>query len=101
MTDPMEKDVEPIDVGYVAHLARLHLSDEEKAVFQPQLEHIVEYVRKIRELDVSGIEPTSHAHAVTNVFRRDEVRPGLDRDEVLRNAPEETHGQFRVPKIME
>lgn len=90
-----------IDVRYVANLARIQLSDEEVAVFQEQLEHIVGYVEKIGSLDVSGIEPTSHAHPLANIFRADEVKPGLEQDAVLGNAPERVDEQFKVPKIVE
>lgn len=90
-----------IDVAYVAHLARMHLSAEERAVFQPQLEHIVGYIQKIRELDLTGIDPTSHARPLLNVFRADEVRPGLERDAALANAPARSDDLFLVPKIVE
>lgn len=90
-----------IDVAYVARLARLYLTDEERLTFQGQLEHVVEYVRKIRALNVDGVEPMSHAIAVQNVFRADVVEPGLDRDAVLANAPATAGGQFSVPKIVE
>lgn len=90
-----------IDVRYVANLARIELSDDEVATFQKQLEDVVGYVDQLGELDVSGIEPTSHAHPVMNVFRNDVVKAGLDRDSVLANAPEETQDQFKVPKIVE
>ena len=79
-----------IDVAYVARLARLHLTDAEASLFQSQLEQIVDYVDKIGELDLTDIEPTSHAHPVLNVFRADEVRPGLAHDAVMANAPVET-----------
>jgi len=94
-------DQEKIDVRYVAHLARLYLTDEEAETFQRQLEDTVGYVRKIGELDLAGIEPTSHAHLVQNVFRADEPREGLDRDTVLENAPAGEQGQFIVPRIVE
>jgi len=90
-----------LDVAYVAHLARLHLTDAEVALFQPQMEHIVRYVDQINALDVSGVEPTLHAVQVVNVFREDRSRPGLDRERVLANAPEEANGLFAVPKIVE
>ena len=91
----------PIDVAYVARLARLHLTEPEREAFQRQLEQIVDYVRKIGELDLADIEPTSHAHPVQNVFRDDVCRPGIDRGAVLANAPEAVDGQFAVPKIVE
>ena len=90
-----------IDVAYVANLARLHLSDEEIRTYQAQLEDIVGYVRQIGELDLEGIEPMSHAHPVLNVFREDEVRPGLPHEGVMANAPAAKSGQFIVPKIVE
>ena len=96
-----DRDMDRIDVAYVARLARLHLDDDEQRTFQGQLEQIVGYVRKINELNLEGVEPTSHPHPVQNVFRGDEVRPGLDGDEVLRNAPAQTADQFLVPKIVE
>ena len=96
-----QQSTEHIDVRYVAHLARMNLDDSEAAVLQGQLEHILEYVQRIRELDVSGIEPTSHARPVTNVFREDEVRPGLDHETVMENAPKSGNGLFAVPQIIE
>lgn len=98
----MEKPTtEGIDVEYVANLARLLLNDAEKRVFQEQIGEIVGYIHNISSLDLSGIEPTSHAHPVTNVFRADAVKPGLDHDEVLKNAPEVMEAQFKVPRIVE
>lgn len=93
--------VEKIDVSYVAHLARLHLSEAEVGRLQAQLEDIVGYVHKIGDLDVSRIEPTSHTRLVTNVFREDAVKPGLPHEAVMANAPAGRDGQFVVPKIVE
>lgn len=90
-----------IDVGYVAELARLELTDEEKAVFQGQLEDIVKYVEKISSVDVEGIEPTMHGRAIVNAFREDTVRPSLDREASLANAPRRTENEFYLPKIVE
>lgn len=101
MPDAYRKDSDPLDVRYVAHLARLHLTDEEVAVFQPQLEQVLGYVREMEGLNVEGVEPTAHAFPVQNVFRNDEVQPGLDQETVLKNAPQERQGQFIVPKIIE
>ncbi len=90
-----------LDVAYVAHLARLHITEEEVAIFQPQMEQIVHYVEQINELDVGNVEPTSHAVAVLNVFREDVPRPGLDHEQVMQNAPSVANGLFAVPKIIE
>ena len=101
MNEPGKTDADSIDVAYVAHLARLQLTPEETATFQEQLGNIVGYVRKIDELDVTGMEPTAHAVRVDNVFREDKVKSGLDRDRVLENAPSCIQEQFQVPKIVE
>lgn len=90
-----------IDVAYVAELARIALSDEECIKFQSQLETIVNYVEKINELDLVNIKPTMHGQVPTNVFREDTVRPSLDHEEVLCNAPARTDGEFKLPKIVE
>ena len=90
-----------VDVAYVAHLARLHLTDSEIQRFQGQLDQILNYVKELEALDVSQVEPTAHAIPVYNVFRTDATRPCLDREEVLRNAPLHNRDQFIVPKIVE
>ena len=90
-----------IDVGYVAELARLELTDEEKAVFQPQLERIVGYVEKISSVDVSGVEPMMHGRHLVNAFREDVVRPSLDMETALANAPARTGDEFLLPKVVE
>ncbi len=101
MDETDQKNAAKIDVAYVAHLARLYLDESEIETLQPQMEQIVELVKKIDELDVAGVEPTSHAVAVTNVLREDRSRSGIDRDLVLQNAPLEADDQFAVPKILE
>jgi aspartyl-tRNA(Asn)/glutamyl-tRNA(Gln) amidotransferase subunit C len=90
-----------IDVAYVAHLARLQLSPDEIATFQRQLNSIVDYFKAIREVDVEAVDPMAHAVRVQNVFRADDVRPGLDRELALANAPVHLDDQFLVPKIVE
>ena len=90
-----------IDVGYVAELARLELTEEEKAVFQPQLENIVGYVEKINSVDVAGVEPMMHGRTLVNAFREDVVRPSLDTQVALANAPQRVGDEFLLPKIVE
>jgi aspartyl-tRNA(Asn)/glutamyl-tRNA(Gln) amidotransferase subunit C len=85
----------------VAELARLELSPDEKRTFQQQLETIVQYVDKIGELDLTGIEPTLHGQALVNVFREDVVVPSLDRERFLANAPARNGFEFKLPKIVE
>ena len=82
-----------IDVGYVAHLARLHLTAQEKTELQGQLEHILDYVNQLSELDVRDVPPTSHAVPVANVLRADVPRPCLDHADVMRNAPRQRDQQ--------
>jgi aspartyl-tRNA(Asn)/glutamyl-tRNA(Gln) amidotransferase subunit C len=89
------------DVEHVAELARLALTAAEKDQLSAQLNSILTYIEKLNELDTRDVEPTSHVLPMSNVFRDDEVRPSLDRTEVLRNAPEESHFFFTVPRIIE
>jgi aspartyl-tRNA(Asn)/glutamyl-tRNA(Gln) amidotransferase subunit C len=89
------------DVQYVAHLARIALTPDERQKFGAQLAGILGYVEKLNQLDVSGIEPTAHAVPLVNVFRPDEVHPSLPTAEALRNAPASANGLFMVPKIVE
>ncbi len=90
-----------IDVKYVAHLARLALSPEEEQKIGAQLASVLEYIEKLKEVDVADVEPTAHAFPLVNVTRPDEVRHGLTNEEALRNAPAQSNGLFLVPKIVE
>jgi len=90
-----------LDVKYVAHLARLSLTPAEEEKFGAQLKNILGYIEKLKELDVSQIEPTAHAVPLINVFRADEIRPSLSNEDALRNAPAKANGLFIVPKIVE
>ena len=90
-----------IDVAYVANLARLELNAAACAQFQRQIATIVEYVRQIGELNLDGLEPTSHGQPVYNVYREDVERPSLPHDPVLANAPTRLDDEFKVPRIVE
>ena len=90
-----------IDVRYVSHLARLALTPEEEQKLASQLGDILGYIEKLKEVDVSGVEPTAHAFPLVNVTRPDEVRPSIPNEEALRNAPAQANGLFIVPKIVE
>jgi aspartyl-tRNA(Asn)/glutamyl-tRNA(Gln) amidotransferase subunit C len=89
------------DIKYVAHLARISLSPGEEKKLAAQLGNILGYIEKLKELDVTNIEPTAHAVPLLNVTRADEIRPSLPREEALRNAPRQANGLFMVPKIVE
>ena len=91
----------PIDVAYVAKLARLSLTDDETQLFQAQLEHVLAYADKLREIEVSGVEVAAHAVPMFNVFREDEPRAWFTADEALSNAPRQASGLFIVPKVVE
>jgi aspartyl-tRNA(Asn)/glutamyl-tRNA(Gln) amidotransferase subunit C len=88
-------------VDHVARLARLDLSEEERARMETELSHIIEHAAKVQALDLDGVEPTSHAIPLRNVMRADEVRPSLPPDEALANAPESEASRFKVPRILE
>jgi aspartyl-tRNA(Asn)/glutamyl-tRNA(Gln) amidotransferase subunit C len=90
-----------IDIKYVAHLARLHLTPDEEKKFGAQLGNILGYIEKLKELDIANVEPTAHATPMVNVMRCDEMRPSLPHDDALRNAPAKANGLFIVPKIVE
>ena len=85
------------EVLHVARLARLSLTEEEIARLQEQLSAILEAVGTVGELDLAGVEPTSHPLDVANVWAEDEPRPSLALDDALANAPDRERGFFRVP----
>jgi aspartyl-tRNA(Asn)/glutamyl-tRNA(Gln) amidotransferase subunit C len=90
-----------IDVKYVAHLARLSLTPEEEQKIGAQLGSVLGYIEKLKEVDVSSVEPTAHAFPLVNVMRSDEIRPSMSHEDALRNAPAQANGLFMVPKIVE
>ena len=88
------------DVAHVARLARLELTSDELERFTDQLGAVLEHARDVEALDVHDVPPTSHPLPLRNVLRDDEVRPSLDRDEVLAAAPSVEDGRFRVPPVL-
>ena len=90
------------EVLHVAkNLARLALSEEEVKRLQYEMSRILVYFRQLQQLDTEDVPITSHAVPMTNVFREDKVGQSLPREEVLRNAPDQIEGFFRVPRIIE
>ncbi|HQB38001.1 MAG TPA: Asp-tRNA(Asn)/Glu-tRNA(Gln) amidotransferase subunit GatC [Deltaproteobacteria bacterium] len=89
------------DVVHVARLARLELADEEKTLFVSQMDAILGYVEKLKQLDTTGIQPTSHAVPIENAFRDDLVTPPISIDKALANAPERAGSFYKVPKVIE
>ena len=89
------------DVEYVAKLARLDVTNQEKEKFTAQLNDILLYIDKLNELDTTGVAPMSHAIAVTNAFREDKVSESLGTQRALANAPDARGEFFRVPKVID
>jgi len=90
-----------IDIEHVARLARLELTDEEKARLRDQLGVILENAAKVSEVATDDVTPTAYAIPRSNVLRPDEVTPSLTVEEVLSNAPEVEDDRFKVPKVVE
>ena len=89
------------EVEHIAELARLELSQAEKERYREQLSAILDYAARLQALDTADIPPTSSVLPARSVLRPDVARPGLTREELLRNAPDAADGQFRVPPVLE
>jgi aspartyl-tRNA(Asn)/glutamyl-tRNA(Gln) amidotransferase subunit C len=89
------------DVEHVAHLARLHLTDDEMDRMQSQLSNILEAIETLRDVDTSQVGPTASVIQLENVMRDDDVRPGLTREAALANAPLRDGPFLRVPTVLE
>jgi len=88
------------EVAHLAKLARLAVTEDELDLFAGQLDVILDAVAKVSEVATDDVPPTSHAVPLTNVFREDEVRPGLTQEQALSGAPAAEEGRFRVPRIL-
>ena len=91
--------IEKQDIEYVAKLAKLNLTEEEKEKFIPQMVDIVNFANQISELDTDNVEATQHILETSNVFRKDEVKPSYSREDILKNAPEKEAGCIIVPGV--
>jgi aspartyl-tRNA(Asn)/glutamyl-tRNA(Gln) amidotransferase subunit C len=89
------------DVEHVAHLARLHLTDDEIDRMQTQLSNILEAIETLRDVDTSHVGPTASVIQLENVMRDDAARPGMTRESVLANAPLRDEPFLRVPTVLE
>jgi len=87
-------------VRHVAKLSRLSLSDPEVERFTAQLDAILDYIRKLNELDIEGVRPMPHALDQFNIFRADVEQPGMPTDRALANAPDAHPPYFKVPKVL-
>lgn len=88
-------------INYVGILAKLELSAQEKEQAKQDMGNMLDYIDQLNELDTEGVEPMSHIFPVSNVFRDDVVTNGDNREEMIKNAPEEKDGSFKVPKTVE
>lgn len=93
-------DISREEVAHLADLARIDLSDAELDHLAPQLAVILDSIASIRDVAADDVPPTSHALPLTNVFREDEVRPGLTAEEALAGAPAVEEQRFSVPRIL-
>ena len=100
-TDKTGGGVSGINLRHIARLSRLHLSEEELRFFETQVAQILSFVDKLKEVNVDGVEPTSHPLSLSNVFRDDEIKPSIAIEEFLKNAPCARGRFFEVPKIIE
>ena len=89
------------EVEHIAELAKLGLSEAEKALYREQLDAILEYADVLQRVDTSAIPPTATVLPLRNVMRPDEVRPSMAREDVLANAPDAYDGSFRVRAVLE
>ncbi|WP_026922939.1 Asp-tRNA(Asn)/Glu-tRNA(Gln) amidotransferase subunit GatC [Glycomyces arizonensis] len=89
------------EVAHLARLARLEVTDDELDAFAGQLDVILESMKTLGEVDTEGVQPTSHAVPLVNVFREDQPRPSLPRDAVLAGGPDTVEDRFRVPRILD
>ena len=88
-------------IEYVGILAKLELSGEEKEQAKKDMGRMLDYIDKLNELDTTGVDPMSHVFPVNNVFREDVVTNGDDRENMLKNAPEQKDGTYVVPITIE
>ena len=88
-----------LDVAYVARLSRINLTEDETQVFQKQLNDVLKYVEKLREVDVTSVDAAPHALPV--MFRDDTPRDWFTAEQALSNAPRQANGLFVVPKVVE
>ncbi len=90
-----------VDIDYVAKLARIELDEGQKARYSAQLERVLEYFKKLSEVNVDGVEPSAHAHRIYNVWRDDVPAPAMSVEDALMNAPAKRENQIVVPKVVD
>ena len=88
------------EVDKIAKLAKLDLSEDEREKFTSQLSDIISYVEKLSELDTKDVEPLAHVNDLMDVFREDESRPSMEKEDVFKNSPQNDNEFFLVPKVL-
>lgn len=89
------------EVKNIANLSRLNLTETELDKYSKDLSSIVEFINTLNEVDTEEVKPTDHILKIENVFRKDELKPSYDREELLKNAPTKEAGCISVPKVVE
>lgn len=97
----MSNKMELKTIEQTAILAKLALNEEEKEQAARDMEQMLNYIDKLKELDTEGVEPMTHIFSIENVTRKDEIENGDNREAMLKNAPRQSDGQFHVPKTVE
>ena len=88
------------DIQHLASLSSLALADDEVDGLRQDLENIIGYIKQLGELDTAGVEPTYQVTGLENVWREDEVQPGISREALLNLAPEKQNNQVKVPQVL-
>jgi len=89
------------EIEYIANLSRIALTDEEKKIFKKQLTNVLDYIKKLNELNTDTVKPMVYATDTKNVFRGEELTPSLSRQKILDLSPSNVNGFFKVPKVIE
>jgi len=98
----MSRIIDKDTVKHIALLSRLSLSDKELELYSNQLASILSYIKRLDEVDIKGVPPTSHAlSTLKNVFRKDILKPSLNAEEALKNSPSREENFFKVPPVIE
>ncbi len=89
------------EIKNIALLSRLEIKEEAMEATEKALSDILTYVEELNQLDIAEVKPMAHAVPLQNVFRHDEIKPSLERQLALQNAPEEENGYFKVPRVIQ
>ncbi|WP_287019994.1 Asp-tRNA(Asn)/Glu-tRNA(Gln) amidotransferase subunit GatC [Dictyoglomus turgidum] len=98
--EAMEKRDFKEQLKKTAHLARLYLTPEEEELYAKQLQDILDYFKKLQEVDTSNIEPMAHVLSLSNIWREDEPKGSISQEEAFKNAPEIENLGFKIPRII-